>query len=393
MRICLASPACISITAMTVLPVQDSPVAEAHPSGDSAAKLSALRDSIKTWAKELGFQQAGISDISLHRYREHLERWLAEGCHGDMEWMRRHAKLRLSPGDLLPGTVRVICCRMNYLPEPQQQAEPAPHRAAIARYARGRDYHKLVRRRLARLARRIAEAAGPHRHRAFADSAPVLERALATKAGLGWIGKNTMLIHRDAGSWFFLGEIYTDIPLPADEVPADNSCGTCRACLDACPTGAFAGPYRLDARKCISYLTIEHKGTIPVELRAKIGNRIFGCDECQRVCPWNRRAPESKERAFRGADGEALSQLFAWSEEEYLRRTEGSPLRRTGYERWLRNLAVALGNAPPGSEAVAALQARRHHPSPLVQEHVRWALAEQRRKAGGTQENAAAPPL
>ncbi len=362
--------------------------------GDGALGLHTLRGRIKTWAKELGFQQAGISDISLHRYREHLEKWLAQGCHGDMEWMRRHAEMRLRPEELLPGTARVICCRMNYLPakEPRRAAAPEPHRACISRYARGKDYHKLVRRRLAQLARRIAEAAGPHRHRAFADSAPVLERALASKAGLGWTGKNTMLIHRDAGSWFFLGEIYTDIPLPADEIPVEDSCGTCRACLDACPTGAFQGPYRLDARKCISYLTIEHKGAIPEELRAKIGNRIFGCDDCQQVCPWNRHAPRGEEKAFQsdgGPDGEELSRLFAWSEEEYLSRTEGSPLRRTGYERWLRNIAVALGNAPPESGAAAALWTRSEHPSPLVREHVRWALAEQRRKAGGAQEGRA----
>ena len=298
--------------------------------------------------------------------------------------MERHGRKRSRPADLVPGTLRVICGRMDYLPkaaEPLQAVLEDSERAAVSRYALGRDYHKVLRKRLQKLARRIEDEIGPHRYRVFVDSAPVLEKALAEKAGLGWIGKHSNLLSRQAGSWFFLGEIYTDLPLPVDK-PGVNHCGDCVRCIDACPTGAIVGPYQVDARKCISYLTIELKSSIPEALRPQIGNRIFGCDDCQAVCPWNRFAQASEEADFaprNGLDDKALLELFAWSEEKFLRRTEGSAIRRTGYEGWLRNIAVALGNAEPAEpadaeELIEALRSRRSHSSSLVREHVEWAL-------------------
>ena len=309
-----------------------------------------------------------------------LREWVGAGLHGDMDYMERHGEKRWRPEALVPGTLRLISVRMDYR---HDGAEPLavlqdPERAYVSRYALGRDYHKLMRARLARLAERIAERRPGSALRAFVDSAPVLERGVAQKAGLGWIGKNTLLIHPRAGSWFFLGEIYTDSPLPVDAEFGGVHCGSCTACLDVCPTRAFMAPFVLDARRCISYLTIELHGAIPVELRAPIGNRVFGCDDCQLVCPWNKFAQHSGESDFRprhGLDDAALVALFSWSAEEFGERLAGTPLYRLGHERWLRNLAVALGNGPPSDAARAALAARAGHPSELVREHVAWAIA------------------
>lgn len=349
----------------------------------SAADTRALARDIKSWAVELGFQQAGIADPHLGAAEARLLAWLDAGRHGEMHYMQRHGLKRSRAALLHPGTLRVISVRMDYLPGEAACADDVlaePALAYVSRYALGRDYHKLMRRRLQRLAARIEDAIGDFSYRVFTDSAPVLEKPLAQAAGLGWIGKHTNLLNRDAGSWFFLGEIYTDLALPADS-PGSDHCGTCRACLDACPTGAIVAPYELDARLCISYLTIELRGPIPVELRALVGNRIFGCDDCQLVCPWNRFAAHTRESDYsprNGLDEAALLSLFEWSEEEFLRYTEGSAIRRIGYECWLRNIAVALGNAPRNGAVVDALEARRDHPSALVREHVQWALARQR---------------
>jgi len=309
--------------------------------------------------------------------------------HGEMAYMQAHGLKRSRPAALVPGTVSVISVRMNYLPSGAADPEEVlrrPERAYISRYALGRDYHRLIRRRLQKLADRITEAFGPFGYRAFCDSAPVLEKPLAEQAGLGWIGKHTVLINENRGSWFFLGELYTDLPLPPSE-PASAHCGSCRRCLDICPTGAIVAPYKLDARRCISYLTIELKGSIPVEIRPLLGNRIYGCDDCQLICPWNRFARHSREPGFRprhNLDAAGLLNLFRWSSQEFEQRLAGSPIRRIGYRRWLRNIAVALGNAPYRQDIVAALAARRNHPCELVREHVRWALRAQAacRKAG-----------
>jgi epoxyqueuosine reductase len=340
---------------------------------------SSLAREIRAWGAELGFQQVGIAGIDLAEDEARLLRWLADGRHGTMDWMARHGTRRARPAELVPGTLRVISVRMDYLTDAAAMEDvlAAPHLAYVSRYALGRDYHKVLRSRLQRLAERIEAAIGPFGHRAFTDSAPVLEKPLARNAGLGWIGKHTNLIHRRAGSWFFLGELYTDLPLPVDE-PATDHCGTCTRCIAACPTAAIVAPYQLDARRCISYLTIEHEGPIPEPLRAPIGNRIYGCDDCQIVCPWNRFARLAAEPDFRERHGLAsasLVELFGWDEAEFLRRTEGSAIRRIGHERWLRNLAVALGNGPAEPRAIAALAERAAHPSALVREHVAWALA------------------
>ncbi len=317
--------------------------------------------------------------------RADLEAWLAQGFHGDMDWMQRHLDLRLDPALLAPGTVRVISARMNYLPpDARPEAELADGRHGyVSLYARGRDYHKLMRRRLAGIAGQLRAWADRHHYRALVDSAPVLEKPLAESAGLGWLGKHTLLLERGAGSWFFLGEIYTSLPLPIDPPTERGYCGNCRACIDACPTGAIIGPWRIDARRCISYLTIEHKGSIPEELRPLVGNRIFGCDDCQLVCPWNRGAEATAESAFSARpfwQSTPLAELFGWDEPEWQHRTEGSPLRRTGYLRWLRNLAVAMGNAPADAAVRQALDARRDHPDAMVREHVHWALRRQEEK-------------
>ncbi len=346
----------------------------------SPTELAELADWIKAEGRALGFQQLGIADTALADDAAFLRRWLAAGRHGEMAWMARHAALRADPAALVPETVRVISARMDYLPPRAADAAAvlADGRLGyVSRYALGRDYHKLMRKRLARLAKAIAGRIGPFGHRVFVDSAPVLEKALAQKAGLGWIGKHTNLIAREAGSWFFLGEIFVDLPLPVD-TPASDHCGRCRRCLDVCPTQAITGPRQLDARRCISYLTIELRGPIPEALRPLIGNRIYGCDDCQLVCPWNRFAQPTACDDFaprHGLDAPALVELFAWDEATFLDRMAGSAIRRIGFECWLRNIAVALGNAPTSPAVVAALQARREHPSPLVREHVAWALA------------------
>lgn len=353
-------------------------------SGPDSTQAQAFATLIRGWASELGFQQLGISDIDLSMHEPYLQKWLQAGYHGSMQWMAAHGSKRSRPEELVPGTCRVLSVRMDYLPvgAGPERILASPERAYISRYTLGRDYHKLLRKRLATLARRISEEAGGGAYRAFVDSAPVLERAIAERAGLGWIAKNTMLINERAGSWFFLGEIYTDLPLPADAPRNDKHCGTCRACLDICPTNAFVGPFQLDARRCISYLTIEHKGSIDPALRPLMGNRIFGCDDCQLVCPWNKFAQHSDESDFQprhGLDDQDLVSLFSWDEQTYAANTEGSALRRIGHERWLRNIAVALGNAPGSPEVITALTSRRDHPSALVREHVEWALAQHQR--------------
>lgn len=344
----------------------------------SAPDYGALAARVRELAREFGFQRCGITGVELGDDEAYLRDWLAQGLYGSMDWMARHGELRARPDELHPGTVRVISVGLDYGRDSDEAWATLDdsERAYVARYALGRDYHKLMRQRLQRLADRIAEVVGPFGHRVFVDSAPVLERALARNAGLGWIGKHTCLIDKDGGSFFFLGEIYVDLPLPVD-VPASAHCGTCRRCIDVCPTQAIVAPYRLDARRCIAYLTIEHEGAIPEDLRAPIGNRIFGCDDCQLICPWNKFAQRTDEPDFRvrnDLDKATLVDLFAWSEEEFLQRTEGSAIRRSGHERWLRNIAVALGNARSTPEVIGALRARRESASPMVREHIEWAL-------------------
>lgn len=343
---------------------------------------SGLVVSIRAWGRELGFQVVGIADIDLAGAHSRLADWIDHGYHGEMDYMAKHGSSRSRPDALVPGTTRVICARMNYKPESADSASVLGDggKAFVSRYALGRDYHKLVRSRLQTLATRIARAVGPFGYRVFADSAPVMEVELARKSGLGWRGKHTLLLSRDAGSFFFLGEIYTDLPLPIDR-PASEHCGACVKCIDVCPTRAIIGPYQLDARRCISYLTIELRGSIPELLRPLIGNRVYGCDDCQLVCPWNRFARISAEPDFRvrsGLDGAELVQLFAWNEAQFRRRMEGSAIRRIGYQRWLRNLAVGLGNAPTTEPVISALNARAGDASELVREHVAWALARHR---------------
>ena len=343
--------------------------------------LQALRRELTAAARALGFDALGVSSIELAADEQHLLRWLADGWHGEMSYMQRHGTKRSRPQELKPGTVRVVSVRLDYWPQGARDAHEVladPARAYVARYALGRDYHKVMRRALQKLALRIQERTGPYGYRVCVDSAPVLEKALARNAGLGWIGKHTNLIDRERGSWFFLGEILTDLPLPVD-APASAHCGSCQACLPACPTGAIVAPWRLDARRCISYLTIEHHSAIPTELRKAIGNRIYGCDDCQLVCPWNKFAREAAHPDFKvrhGLDGATLADLFRWSAAQFEERTRGSAIHRLGYERWSRNIAVALGNAPSGPEVLGALAERRADPSPLVREHVEWALSQ-----------------
>jgi len=349
---------------------------------------TALAGQIGLWGRELGFQAIGISDTELSAEEARLLRWLSAGRHGTMDYMARHGTARARPADLVPGTVRIITARLNYWPSAAADAGTVlsdGSSAYVARYALGRDYHKVLRARLQRLVVRIRGAVGEFGYRVFTDSAPVLEVALAAKAGLGWRGKHTLLLTRDMGSYFFLGEIYTDLPLPPTD-PQTDHCGTCTACIGACPTGAIVAPYELDARRCISYLTIELKGSIPEDLRAHIGNRVNGCDDCQLACPWNRFAQASTEQDFdvirHGLDRASLVQLFAWTEGEFNTRMQGSAIRRIGHERWSRNLAVGLGNAPWSEEVVAALQRRAGDPSSLVREHVAWALARHQQATG-----------
>ena len=343
---------------------------------------------IGAWARELGFSQIGIAGIDLTDAEAGLGQWLHNGFHGEMAYMAAHGLRRARPAELVPGTVSVITARMDYLPRSTPEGWQAvefgrierPGEGIVSVYARGRDYHKVLRSRLQKLADRIGEALGPFGYRVFTDSAPVLEAELASRSGQGWRGKHTLVLDRDAGSMFFLGEIYVDVALPPSD-PVTAHCGSCSACIDICPTQAIVAPHRLDARRCISYLTIEHAGSIPIELRAAIGNRIYGCDDCQLICPWNKFAKKSVLLDFDerdGLSGQHLSQLFAWTETEFLRFTEGSPIRRIGHERWLRNVAVGLGNALRAGDtrAEAALSTRAMHPSALVREHVEWALAQ-----------------
>ena len=339
-----------------------------------------LASLIKAWSMELGFQQTGITGIDLGDDEDHLLAWLDKQRHGEMGYMERHGTRRSRPADLESGTLRVISVRMDYFPEKSANADKIlenSKKAYVSRYALGRDYHKLLRKRLQKLADKIEESTGKFGYRVFVDSAPVLEKALARNSGLGWIGKHTNLINRHAGSWFFLGEIYTDLPLPIDPVYKENYCGTCTACMDVCPTQAIVAPFQVDARRCISYLTIELRTAIPEEFRSAIGNRIYGCDDCQLVCPWNKYASPTEEADFavrNDLDSSDLITLFQWTEEEFLKKTEGSAIRRIGYESWLRNIAVALGNSEASESVLMALRQRENHNSELVREHVSWAL-------------------
>ena len=342
---------------------------------------STLSKQIEHWASELGFDAVGITNTHLDEHENHLLRWLDDGMHGEMKYMQAHGTKRSRPQELVPGILSIISVRMSYLPAQAASAESAldnPDTAYIARYALGKDYHKLMRKRLQKLAHYIEHEVGPFGYRAFVDSAPVLEKAIAEKSGLGWIGKHTLLLDRRAGSYFFLGELYTDLPLPNSTV-VSNHCGSCHRCIDICPTQAIVEPYRLDARRCIAYLTIELHGSIPKEFRPLIGNRVFGCDDCQMVCPWNRYATASGNPAFtvkNNLDSASLISLFLWSEDEFLKHSEGTVLRRLGYQRWLRNLAVGIGNAPHSQEADNALNRQRHHASDMVKEHIDWALSQ-----------------
>lgn len=336
---------------------------------------------IKVWSKELGFDEIGITNTELSEHETHLMNWLAAGYHGEMHYMDQHGTKRSRPETLIPGTIRIISTRINYqTPDAVNEEEVLSNseQAYISRYALGRDYHKVIRKRLQKLADKISNEVGPFGYRAFVDSAPVLEKALAEKAGLGWIGKHTNLINKECGSWFFLGELYTDLPLPVDE-PVDDHCGTCNKCIEVCPTQAIIAPYKLDARRCISYHTIELKESIPIEFRKAMANRIYGCDDCQLYCPWNRFEKKSELADFavrNNLDAPELITLFSWSEEDFLKNTEGSAIRRIGYECWLRNIAVALGNAPSTSKIINALQEKQNHPSELVREHIEWALKQ-----------------
>ena len=342
--------------------------------------IKLIEADIKKWGVELGFQQVSFTDIDLSKYEHHLKDWIDRNYHGAMSYMAENHDKRCHPEQLVPGTIRVVCVRMDYALDSKDSLESMENtgKAYVSRYARGRDYHKLIRKRLQKLARRIQDVVGPFGYRAFVDSAPVLERALAEKSGMGWIGKNTMLINKQAGSWFFLGELFTDLPLPVDEQVSDH-CGSCSACLDICPTNAFVKPNLLDATRCISYLTIELRTSIPVEFRKPMGNRIYGCDDCQIVCPWNKFSEPTQEKDFtprHRLDDAQLVDLFAWSEREFLKRTEGSAIRRIGYDCWLRNIAVALGNAPSSKEIVGALQSRLNNVPDMVNEHIEWALLQ-----------------
>ena len=346
--------------------------------------LSLLAEQIKLWSSELGFSSIGITDIDLSQDQRYLEKWLEKDYHGEMKYMEKHGKKRSKPAELVEGTKRIISLSMNYLPVNYNGLEllKEDKKAFVSGYARGRDYHKIMRSRLKKLVSKI-KVHSSHENRVFVDSAPVLEKALAQKAGLGWIGKNTLLLNKNAGSYFFLGEIYTDLELPIDEPEIVNHCGSCTSCMDVCPTKAFEGPNQLDARKCISYLTIEYKGSIKEELRPMMGNRIFGCDDCQIFCPWNKFLKITDEADFKprhNLDDIELSILFMWSEEEFLKKTQGSPIRRAGYESWLRNIAIALGNAESSVEVLRVLHSKKDDPSEIVKEHVNWAIEQHKNK-------------
>jgi len=343
--------------------------------------LQTLAENIKNWGKALGFSAVGITDTDLANAERHYQAWIEEGFHGDMDYMAKHGNKRTQPAELVAGTMRVISVRMDYQPPNAKDAEEVlahSEKAFISRYALGRDYHKVLRQRMQKLCEQIEKEVGQFGYRVFTDSAPVLEVELAEKAGLGWRGKHTLLLNREAGSWFFLGEIYTDLPLPVD-TNTQNHCGTCTACIDVCPTQAIIAPYKLDARRCISYLTIELKTSIPVEFRSMIGNRIYGCDDCQLTCPWNKFGQITQQDDFHvrhGLDDILLIELFAWDKATFETNMAGSAIYRIGHEQWLRNIAVGLGNAQTSPEAIQALQSRKNDPSSLVREHVAWALQQ-----------------
>ena len=347
----------------------------------TAQQLCTLAEQVKEWGKELGFQHVGITDIDLKDQEKSLQTWLDNGFHGEMDYMEKHGMKRARPEELHPGTVRIISVRMDYLPENAQSAKTLKNKnnAYISRYALGRDYHKVLRKRLKQLGQKIESETGQLGYRPFVDSAPVLERPLATKAGLGWTGKHSLLIDAKTGSWFFIGELMVDIPLPVDQ-PVENKCGQCVACIKLCPTQAIIAPYVVDGRRCISYLTIELQGSIPIEFRKAIGNRIYGCDDCQLICPWNRFAKTTQEDDYQARNElnkQALLDLFAWDEDYFLKNTEGSPIRRIGYQRWLRNIAVALGNAPTSERLIEALKNKlAENVSELLNEHIIWALEQ-----------------
>ncbi|MBE9568852.1 MAG: tRNA epoxyqueuosine(34) reductase QueG [Proteobacteria bacterium] len=357
------------------------------PKSSQSIDYNQLLQKISSWSEELGFQQLGVSDIDLMEHDKRLSEWLAAGFHGEMDYMFKHGSKRSHPEELVEETCRVISVRMDYMPPDCELSDTVlanPEMGYISRYALGRDYHKVMRKRLQKLADKIKQSIGEFGYRAFVDSAPVLEKALAEKAGLGWIGKHSNIINQRAGSWFFLGEIYTDLPLPITEHDAEEHCGTCTTCIDICPTQAIVAPYKVDARRCISYLTIELHGDIPVEFREAMGNRIYGCDDCQLCCPWNRFSVPTNEHDFfarHPLDAPDLLALFSWSEDEFLKNTEGSAIRRIGYLRWLRNIAIALGNAPPSPKILKALEYKKKVFSENVMliEHLDWAMTHQRR--------------
>ncbi|WP_419555133.1 tRNA epoxyqueuosine(34) reductase QueG [Pseudoalteromonas luteoviolacea] len=351
----------------------------------STINYTELAEKIKCWGKELGFAEVGITDIDLSEHEKQLQRWLDLGYHGEMEYMAAHGMKRARPAELVPGTKSIVSVKMNYLPPDASFARALKNSttAYISRYALGRDYHKVLRNRLKKLGQRIEQEVGQYGFRPFVDSAPVLERQIAEKAGLGWRGKNSLLIHKQAGSWFFLGELFVDLPLPADDKKVEEGCGKCNACISLCPTGAIVEPYVVDARRCISYLTIELQGAIPEEFRPLLGNRIYGCDDCQLVCPWNRFGQLTEEADFhprKTLKDRELLELFAWDEATFLKNTEGSPIRRIGHERWQRNLAVGLGNANYDAQIVTVLNEKLPHVSDLVQEHIQWAIDQQHLK-------------
>ncbi|WP_191602597.1 tRNA epoxyqueuosine(34) reductase QueG [Marinomonas algicola] len=347
----------------------------------SPESLNELASKIKLWATDFGFAEAKVTGIDHTHHQENYDQWVKNGYQGTMSYLENHGDMRFKGDVLHPGTRRIISLRMHYLPQSVETVKrlKTTDKAYIARYALGRDYHKLIRKRLTQLAKKIQEHVGDHGYRAFVDSAPILERQVAEEAGMGWVGKNTLLLTPKAGSWFLLGEIFTNLPLPIDSPQIKKHCGSCTACLDLCPTDAFVEPWVLDARKCISYLTIEYDGSIPEDLRPKMGNRIFGCDDCQLVCPWTKYAKHTQEDDFQprhNLDNADLTTLFLWNEAEFLKKTEGSPIRRTGYINWLRNIAIALGNAATSTEIVDALKQRQQHESDIVKEHVNWALKQ-----------------
>ncbi len=344
-----------------------------------------LAEKIKLWAHELGFSQVGISDIDLSSHESHLQKWLDNHYHGDMDYMERHGMMRARPAELEPGAMRAISVRLDYLPTAAKFATTLKNKnkGYVSRYALGRDYHKLMRKRLQQLGKKIQDYCADFNFRPFVDSAPILERPLAEKAGLGWVGKHSLLINEQAGSWFFIGELLTNLPLPTETTVTENKCGSCVSCIKICPTQAIVEPYVVDARRCISYLTIEHKGSIPEEFRPLLGNRIYGCDDCQLICPWNKFAKLSVEADFQPRntlDSSDLLDLFAWTETQFLEHTQGSPIRRIGFQSWQRNIAIALGNAPFSTDIVIALKGKQVNDDEIIREHVLWALTQQEYK-------------